>query len=379
MPAATVRTRPSPWPLTITALALAAVVAYSLLLVGGDTRLALLPGRDFAPPGLPTIPRNAKGYDGQFGLYMALYPPPEVARYLDVPAYRYQRVLLPALAGLLSQGDARAYAWAAWAVLAAGHLLGVAVVQGWLRQWGRDQTWALVYGLWPGFILAFRVGLPEPLSYGLAWAGLEAGRRGKTAWAWLLFLLAVLAKETALVVVAAAVLAWLRSHPRRALRLALGVGLPWLAWQAVLVGLFGRPGVGSGGAGATGWSWLPLGWLAQLAAASPKALFLFLVVMGPALLWPVLLAAWYSLQEWRGCRGWRATCPDLWVWLLTLHALVALLLPFSTWREPFAVIRVLSGPLAAFWFYSWHRRRLWGWRLMLAYWMGLWVFALGRI
>ncbi len=44
------------------------------------------------------VASGSEGYDGQFAYYIALIPDPNVVDvYLDVPAYRYQRILLPGL------------------------------------------------------------------------------------------------------------------------------------------------------------------------------------------------------------------------------------------------------------------------------------------
>ncbi len=379
-PSPSASSRLSPWPVTLTLLVWAGLLAYNGILTQGQWVLALLPGRAFAPEDVPTLPSNPQGYDGQFGLYMTMYPPPQVAAYLDVPAYRYQRVLLPALAGLLSRGRMALYPWAAWFVLALGHALGVRVVQGWLRSWGRSPWWALLYGLWPGLGLAFRVGLPEPLSYGLALAGLDAGLRGRTARAAALLLAAVLAKETALLIVAALTLAWLPRQPRRALALTLGVVVPWLLWQAVLWALFGQVGVRSGGAGATAWPWIPLGWLLEIARHSLHFAVGYLALYGPGLLAPLAVGLRDFAREIRAWarRGWR-DAPDVWAWLLGVHGLVALWLPTSTWAEPFAAIRVLTGFLLAFWLYGWQRSRLKAWRFFLPFWMLGWILALARV
>ncbi len=380
---AAAKARFSLWPVGITTLALLLLVGYSGYQAGWNWPLTMLPGRAFAPAGLPTLPGNAQGYDGQFGLYMALYPPPQVAHYLDVPAYRYQRVLLPALARALGGRTPTTYPWAAWTVLGIGHLLGVVVLQQWLRAWGQRQTWALLYGLWPGLMLAFRAGLPEPLSYGLALVGLAAARQQRSGRAALALFAAMLAKETALLIVMAVVAAWSRSRPRQALGLAVAVGLPWALWQGLLYALFGRVGLGSGGAGATGWAWPPLswlvalpGWLFMLAHRAPALLLVYGLVL-VALLPPLAASIgegarllWTAWQQ----RRW----PSLWDWLLLSHAAAATLVPWSTWGEPWAAPRVLTGLLLAFWLHRWRQGQTSDWRWLLPWWEMLWVLPLAR-
>jgi len=358
--------------LVVTALGLLLAWAWRWHAAGHDPVLALRPGALYAPPGWPHVP--GEGYDGQFTLYLAVLPWSRVAAHLDVPAYRAQRILLPLLVRPLAQGDPARAAWWTWAWLALGHLVGTAVVGHWVRAWGRSSWWSLAYGLWPGLLFAFQVGLPEPLSLGLAWLGLAwglAGRFGGMA-AWLTA--AALAKETALLVWAAALLAW---WPSARARRALGVGLGvWLAWQAVLWWWFDRPGIGSGGAGATGWAWFPLGGLWAVGAANPRALAVYLLVFGPAVLWPVFAGLVRGWRAWRqGCWHGRAC---LWSWLAFVHSAVALFLPFSTWREPFAILRVLSPTVSAYLFLSLYQGRVRELRYLVPFWAALAAFLFAR-
>ncbi len=57
-------------------------------------------------------PNGSEGYDGQFSYYIARNPDPaELLPFLDVPAYRYQRILLPLLARFLSLGNVEIIPW----------------------------------------------------------------------------------------------------------------------------------------------------------------------------------------------------------------------------------------------------------------------------
>jgi len=123
-------------------------------------------------------PAGTEGYDGQFVYYIALnLDPQQVAPLLDVPAYRYQRILLPVLARFLSLGQPAVIPW----VLA---LLGILSLVGgtWavgelMAGWGVSRWYALVYGLYAGFLLAVITDLPEPLAYGLVACGFLALER----------------------------------------------------------------------------------------------------------------------------------------------------------------------------------------------------------
>ena len=56
------------------------------------------------------VPSGTEGYDGQFAYQIAVKPT-GAAPFLDVPAYRYQRILYPLLARLLALGDAALGRW----------------------------------------------------------------------------------------------------------------------------------------------------------------------------------------------------------------------------------------------------------------------------
>ncbi len=63
-----------------------------LIGAGGDPLTFALLGTRFSEGNL----QGTEGYDGQFAYQIAL-DPLEAAPYLDVPAYRYQRILYPLL------------------------------------------------------------------------------------------------------------------------------------------------------------------------------------------------------------------------------------------------------------------------------------------
>src|SRR5690606_33211595 len=88
-------------PAGVTAVVLLAYLGLVLARAGGDP-LALARIGDGFRDG---VPLGEEGYDGQFTYWIALEPRPEaVGPRLDVPAYRYQRILLPLVARLLALG-----------------------------------------------------------------------------------------------------------------------------------------------------------------------------------------------------------------------------------------------------------------------------------
>lgn len=358
------RKRPLPWwfPLALAGALAALYLAWAYRFYGRRPEAIFHVGR----------PHQGTGYDGQFVYFMARnLNPRQVAPHLDVPAYRYQRILLPLLAHLLGGSSPRGVLWAVWGVNFGAYLLGLGVWLLWLREWAASPWWGLLYGLWPGLLLPLRLGMPEPLAYGLALAGWWAFHRRRYRWAALAFVAAAFAKEITLPFALAAALSLaLAGQPRRAGRWLAGVLAPWLLWQAWLWFTFGRPGLGFGGALAHPPPPVPFGGLLQALLHLPLPwLLAYLLVFGPAILVPLAASAalaWERLRE---------APADAWAWLAGGHLLLAAALPMMSW-DPFAVLRVLTGLLLAFWALTLQGRRLrWLYRL-LPFWAALLAFAI---
>ncbi len=322
-------------PALVTLLILALVVAVVILMADGDPLALARIGTRFSE----NDPNGTAGYDGQFVYYLARDPRPETAApHLDVPAYRYQRILLPLLARLLSFGN---LAWLPWVLAGLGlaaQTLGTWAVAALLKGWGISPWYALVYGLWPGFVLAVRLDLPEPLAYGLVAAALLAITRHRHGLAWLLYGLALFAKEVTILFLAAQGLAYLWQRKwGRAFGLGLTTLLPFSLFQVWLWSRFGVVGIGSGGDMATPFEWIPLMGLWRIGSYSPALLAATLTVFGPF----VLLPAFWGLWE-VGRRLLRGKMGAL-GFSLGLNALAILFLPFSTFREPGGLLRFACG------------------------------------
>lgn len=152
--------------------------------------------------GRPTNPRP--GYDGQqvYAIARAL-PDLESARTsLDDPAYRALRIVQPALASPAPDGSPLVLALLAFGIvgvgLAAGALADLA------GRHGRDPRigWLAV----PALLLPLLLTTNEALAFGLAFVAVALLDRGKVWWAAAVGVLAVLTKESAIVVLLAAAL-----------------------------------------------------------------------------------------------------------------------------------------------------------------------------
>ena len=140
------------------------------------------------------------GYDGQFFYFTAL-DPRRAPAYMDVPTYRYGRVLYPFVVRAAALGQPAAVPWALLLVnlaAVAGGTLALALL---LRRRGASPVYAALWGFAPGLYVAVSLDLSEPLAYALVLAGLAAwwwDDRPRPWLAGIIFGLAGLTRETAL-------------------------------------------------------------------------------------------------------------------------------------------------------------------------------------
>ena len=352
------RQRLRPW-MGVLLVALA-YVGLTLARHGGDPLAFALVGTRYSQGD----PQGSPGYDGQFAYYIAR-DPTGGWRYCDVPAYRYQRILYPFLAWALALGQPEGVGWTLVALNVAALAGGTYFTEQLLAARGVSRWYALVYGLYGGLVAGLRLDLTEPLAYGLVQAGLwvwadcrlqiedcrfqVAGRNSLLATG--LFALAALAKETALIAVAGLLLYLALEHRwREAVKLGLGTGLPFAAWQCVLWVWLGNPGVGAGGAMATSFEWLPFAGLLRAATVSWPAFWLLLAIEGLLFVLPTIWALAASARDLLHGQ------PHPWVTVLLAQAATLPFLPFSTWREPLAMARLAAGLVAATLLYGALRR-----------------------
>jgi hypothetical protein len=353
-----VRRRLRPWMVVL--LAALAYVGLTLARHSGDPLAFALVGTRYSQ----LNPQGSPGYDGQFAYYIAR-DPGGGWRHCDVPAYRYQRILYPLLAWVLALGQPEAVGWTLVVLNVAALAGGTYFTEQLLAARGVSRWYALVYGLYGGLVAGLRLDLTEPLAYGLVQAGLwvwedcrlqiadcrfqVVGRNSLLATG--LFALAALAKETALIAVAGLLLYLALEHRwREAVKLGLGTGLPFAAWQCVLWVWMGSPGVGAGGAMATSFEWLPFAGLLRVATVSWPAFWLLLAIEGPLFVLPAIWALAVSARDL--LRGQRHP----WVTVLLAQAAPLPFLPFSTWREPLAMARLAAGLVAVTLLYGALRR-----------------------
>ncbi len=286
---------------------------------------------------------GTQGYDGQFVYYIAKDPrPDQVREKLDVPAYRYQRILLPLLAHLLSFNDGQLIPWLIPAINFLAHVMGTWGVASLLKQHGKNPLHAIYYGLWVGFLLALRLDLPEPLAFAFIVLAFYEMTEGRHWLGWITYSLAIFAKEVVVIFAIAHFLVFLtKKEWSKGLGFLFFTLLPFGVFQFWLKSQFGHFGVGSGGAMATQFEWIPFLGLFKIGGHSLLLLIVFLVTFGPFILYPALWGLWKSV--WVMLQGEMS----FEVAALGINAAVFLFLPFSTYREPGGLLRFASGLILA--------------------------------
>jgi len=230
----------------VTGVLAALVIAILLIRDHGDVSRIVHAGPPstsaaHAPSSLTVRPPD-QAYDGQF-FYRLGVSPFSTAREVsgvtfDLPALRNARWLSGALAWLLSAGHPAAVPWALLLINFVAAIALGAVAGALARSSRRHAAWGLLLALYPGYAFTLTLDTSELLAGALVLGGLYAGRRSKWALAGGLFVLAVLARDTAASIPAgiAAGGAWqlVRRRPGAAPLLAGGAGiLAFAGWEAL--------------------------------------------------------------------------------------------------------------------------------------------------
>ena len=334
-----------PW--HVVGLIALAYIALILARYSGDPMKFALVGTRFDPG----LPGGTWGYDGQFA-YQIARDPLGASRFLDVPAYRYQRILYPLTAWALAlavsplsgtggiQGGL--VPWTLIAVNGLALVAGTRFTEDILTGRGTNRWYALSYGLFGGLMMAVRLDLTEPLAFALAQAAVLSYERGRARGAAGLLALAALTKETTLLVAAGFLLSFALSRRWRDwIEWAVIVGVPFAALQVFLRVWLGAWGVGSGGAMGTPFEWIPYRGLWSLAAIDARAFALIALIVTPMALLPALAALVAALRDVARRDVHPLVC------VLLVNALIIPVTPQSTLREPLGMLRLIVGLVAA--------------------------------
>jgi hypothetical protein len=286
-------------------------------------------------------PNGTIGYDGQFVYQIALHPL-RAAPYLDIPAYRYQRILYPVAGRIAGLGQSSLIPWALIGLnvlaLAAGtHVMGILLASNGLSPW-----YAVTVGMFAGQLVSLRLDLSEPFSLTFALLGIHAFEIGRSRLGAISLALSMLSKETALAFVGGYLVYFLLKGRWRALietgLISLG---PFALLQAVLWLSFGQIGLRSGGQGATSFNLIPFGGLFAFGLTDVKTSLTVFLILGPLVLLPglaltVVLARAFLRQDYSPV-----------AMTLALHVIMMATLPFSTYVDLPGMLRLTSGLVVA--------------------------------
>jgi hypothetical protein len=313
-------------------------------------------GSEFAPPELAAHIYTPEGYDGQFAYYIARYGL-ESEPYLDIPAYRAQRILLPVLGRIFAFRQESLLVWSLLIVNLVALGAGTYLLEELLVARKANRWIALGFGLSLGMFGAARLTTTETLAYTLALSGILLMERNRWQWTAVVFALALLGKETTLFFPAAYGVYLLYQHKiPQAFMFGAIVLLPFILWQLVLYQTFGSFGINSGGGGATGFEVIPfMGYfrllIEPMQAGNVSAALVLGLLMGVFVMLPTLWAfgqviadTRYTLQVRAGkkpesmLRGWTLT-----TWLLLANIAIIPFVPLSTFAEPLGMLRFIVG------------------------------------
>lgn len=289
----------------------------------------------------PTVDNESLGYDGQFAYQIAVDPFDGWQR-VDVPSYRYQRILYPLLARLLSFGNASLIPWMLILINMVVLVGGVAVTEAVLIQSGVNRWYALTYGLFVGLLGSVRLDLTEPLAYFIVQVAFLMLSKKRLWWAAAFFILASLARELTLMFAVAYPIHLLSVRRwKTALTWSGVVFLPFIAWQVILKLWFGHWGIGSGGALSSPFEVIPFhGWWGII-SDSPEAFLLLSLYVVPLALLPAVVSMVTSI-----CTLMRRGC-GMATWALLINAAVFMILPRSNVLDAFGLARVTAGLMIA--------------------------------
>lgn len=180
------------------------------------------------------------GYDGQFYRFLAHDPLlwNNTAAYLDNPALRARRILVPSLAWLVAAGRHEAIDGAYILLIGASVFAGVYWLGRIMTHQGRSPAWGLLFFAVPSTLVGI-----DTMTIDVVFAALVACftwqvQSGCRRWLWLTVAAAPLVRETGLILVAACVIVslWRRDWRRSACWLAAAV--PFVVWVVYVHSVF---------------------------------------------------------------------------------------------------------------------------------------------
>lgn len=274
-------------------------------------------------------------YDGYFPYHIARFGSDveKASPFLDRTAYRYQRILYPLTVRFLALGQVEFVPWSLILVNIIAICAGTRFMEILLIEENVSGWYALVYGLYGGQILALLTSLTEPLSYALVLAAILAWKRKHLLWTAVFFALALLTKETAIVFVGGLVLYYLQRREWRSIIIISASLFPYIAYQTFLVQWLGESVM----AASEPFNWIPFwGWLIGI-KHNYLAFLLVSISIVPMTIIPTVAGLIMSTKSLIKKQR------HPYVYFLLTNCLFIAILPFPTFREPSAIIRLTQG------------------------------------
>lgn len=189
------------------------------------------------------IPSGTWGYDGQF-YYQIARNPLGAAHYMDNAPYRYQHLLYPLLAWLLSFGQAPLVPYTLLLINLAAIIGSVEIVARLLSKNGLSPWFSLALGLYYGMAIGLTFDTTEPFTCVLLCLGVWFLEKKQWAVAALWMGLATISREIAVLfpLCLAAAFVWQRRWKEAFAFIGLGI-LPLLIFLGALALLFGQSGL----------------------------------------------------------------------------------------------------------------------------------------
>ena len=188
-------------------------------------------------------PGGTWGYDGQFYYQIALNPL-GAARFMDNAPFRYQRIVYPILTRLLSLGQPILIPYSLLIVNWLSIISSVEILSRLLHEAGMSPWYSLSYGLYFGQATSLTFDTTEAFTYALVCLGILFYQKHRQTSAALVFGLAAVSRETAVLFPLAYILFFLMNVDWRNVFRYIGLGIiPLAIWLMILARIFGKTGV----------------------------------------------------------------------------------------------------------------------------------------
>jgi hypothetical protein len=293
----------------------------------------------------PRVIGQEMGYDGQFG-YQIASDPSQAWKYVDLPAYRYQRILYPILVRTLSLGQVNLIPWMLMLVNLVTFAVSMILLVKILRFYNHSGWYSLIYGLFIGTLMSIRLDLNEVLAYTLVISAVYLWINNRNNWAMVCFALAILTKEITLIFLAGFALSAFVHHPLKGIRIFLLGVLPFILLKIGLFIRFQDWGANAGGAMATSFEWIPyFGWW-KLALINLKNFALVSILIFPLAIFPSIAGLVFGIRNF-----WKKQFDPATICLF-LSALLIPFLPSSNLLDPLGLSRALMSLVLAYLYFA---------------------------